>query len=207
MSRLTGLSGTEFASRLADKVSVPGGGGAAALVGAYAAALCSMAGNFTVGKKKYAQYEEDLQRMLGEGMKLRVKLLDLVEADAEAFEPLSKAYAIPKDDPTRASVLETATLAALEPPLSMMHTICESISMLEEMMDKCSVLMVSDVGCGASLAAAALESASLNVFVNTKALADREKAASIDAEADGMLAEYLPRARKVAETVMGRLRG
>ena len=86
----------EFADALAAKVSVPGGGGAAAYVGALGVALGSMTANFTTGKKKYAEYEEDIQRILAEGDVIRAKLIDLVFADAEAFEPLSKAYGIPR---------------------------------------------------------------------------------------------------------------
>lgn len=204
--KLTDRSVRAFGEELAAKVSVPGGGGAAAIVGAYAAALCSMAGNFTVGKKKYAQYEDDLHRMLEEAGDIQKKLMDLVQEDADAFEPLSKAYSIPKDDPDRAEVLEKATRCAAEPPLKMMREICRSIALLEEMLVKGSVIMVSDVGCGALLAGAALESAALNVFVNTKSLRDREAAREIDAQADAMLSEYGPKAQEVASKVMGKLR-
>ena len=67
--------------------------------------------------------------------------------------------------------------------------------------------LVSDVGCGALCCAAALESASMNIFVNTKTLLDREAAAKLDDQADAMLREYMPRARKVADEVNRRLRG
>ena len=77
---------TEFAAELAAKASVPGGGGAAAYVGALAVALCSMVGNFTTGKKKYAEYEDDVRRMLAEGERVRVRLLEHV---IEAAERLS----------------------------------------------------------------------------------------------------------------------
>lgn len=204
--KLTDLSVRGFGKELAAKVSVPGGGGAAAIVGAYGAALCSMAGNFTVGKKKYAQYEDDLHRILAQSEKIRERLLDLAEEDAEAFEPLSKAYAIPKDDPGRAQTLEEATLRAVNPPLHMMEEICRSIELLEEMLEKGSVIMVSDVGCGALLAAAALESASLNVFINTKSLRDRKKAGELNARTQDMLDKYLPRAQKVSDEVMKRIR-
>ena len=103
----------EFADALAAKVSVPGGGGAAAYVGALGVALGSMTANFTTGKKKYAEYEDDVQRMLQVGDEVRLRLLELVDEDAAAFFPLSEAYGIPKEDPTRAERLEEATEAAL----------------------------------------------------------------------------------------------
>ena len=104
MNHLTTHSCTAFAEALASKASVPGGG-AAAMAGALGIALCSMVGNFTTGKKKFAAVEEDVQRMLAEGEALRIRLLELVDADAEAFEPLSRAYSIPKDDPTRPQIM------------------------------------------------------------------------------------------------------
>lgn len=205
-SRITDYSCHEFARQLSDKVSVPGGGGAAALVGALSMALCSMAGNFTVGKKKYAQYEDELQAILEEADKIRNNLLELVEEDARMFEPLSKAYSIPKDDPDRGAKLQKATLDALEPPIQMMRTIKRVIELLERMEKIGSVIMISDVGCGASLAEAALKSASLNVFINTKSLEDRDKALEFETEADTILKEYSKRAIEVFENVDRRLR-
>ena len=197
----------DFAAVLASKAPVPGGGGAAALVGALGTALCSMVGNLTVGRKKYAQYEADVKRMLEKGAAVQERLLDLVDKDAEAFEPLSKAYSIPKDDPKHDETLEAATKVACEAPVEMMKACCEAIELLEEMLEKGSVTLVSDVGCGALCCAAALESASMNIFVNTKTLLDREAAAKLDDQADAMLREYMPRARKVADEVNRRLRG
>ena len=196
---------TAFADALAAKVSVPGGGGAAAYVGALGVALCSMVGNFTTGKKKYAEYEEDIQRMLAEGEEIRARLLELVDEDAEAFFPLSQAYAIPKEDPTRAEVLERCTKHALAGPLEMMRQIARSVELLEEMQAKGSRLLLSDVGCGAACAAAALRSAALNVFINTNALTDRDFATRVEAEADALLA-YVPRAEAVANAVCASLR-
>ena len=197
----------DFATLLAAKEAVPGGGGAAAYVGALGVALCSMVGNFTTGKKAYAEVEEDVQSMIGRAETVRGRLLELVDEDARAFEPLSRAYGIPKDDPTRAAVLEQATKAACKPPLEMMRQICRSIDLLEEMGRKGSRMLLSDVGCGALLARAALEAAAINVFVNTKALADRAHAAALESEVDIMLATYVPRAEEVAADVMGKIRG
>ena len=197
----------DFAAVLASKAPVPGGGGAAALVGALGTALCSMVGNLTVGRKKYAQYEADVKRMLEKGAAVQARLLELVDKDAEAFEPLSRAYSIPKDDPKHDETLEAATKFACVAPVEMMKSCCEAIELLEEMLEKGSVTLVSDVGCGALCCAAALESASMNIFVNTKTLLDRSVAADLDGQADAMLREYLPRARKVADEVNRRLRG
>ena len=204
---LTNLSCTDFAAILAAKESVPGGGGAAALVGALGTALCSMVGNFTTGKKTYAAVEDDVQRMLADAEAVRLRLIDLVADDAEAFFPLSQAYGIPKDDPTRPEVLEAATKNACKAPYEMMVEISKSIELLEEMGAKGSKMLISDVGCGALFARAALEAASMNVFVNTKSYKDTDWAPELEAKCDALLSEYIPRAEACAAGVMSRIRG
>ena len=206
MHELTNLSCTAFAEVLASKAPVPGGGGAAALAGALGVALCSMVGNFTTGKKKYAAYEEDVQRMLAAGETLRARLLALVEADAKAFEPLSRAYAIPKDDPARDTVMEEATLNAVQAPVDMVTCCGEALLLLEEMLEKGSRLLLSDVGCGALLCKAAMESAAMNVFVNTGSLRDRATAARLEQQVDAALATYLPLADRIAAAVTATIR-
>jgi len=195
-----------FLDALASKAPVPGGGGASALAGALGAALCTMVGNYTVGKQKYAAVEEDIRAAVKRAEALQKRLLELVEEDAAGFEPLSRAYAIPKDDPSRGRVLEDATAAACRAPAEMMALCCASIELLEELLEKGIAGLVSDVGCGALCCAAALESASLNIFVNTRTLQDRSLAAHLDAQADTLLCEYLPRARRVVDEVGHRLR-
>lgn len=196
----------DFVNVLAAKEPVPGGGGAAALAGALGIALCSMVGNYTTGKKTYASVEPDIRRMLDQAQAVRKRLLSLIHEDAEAFMPLSRAYAIPKENPTRAETIEQATKRACDAPLEMMRQVCKAIDLLDEMGQKGSRMLLSDVGCGLYLCRAALEAASLNVFVNTKTLADREFAQTAEAEADQMLSTYVPRAEKSAAIVYGRIR-
>lgn len=206
MNHLTTLTCSAFAEALASKASVPGGGGAAAMAGALGIALCSMVGSFTTGKKKFADVEEDIQRMLEEGETLRIRLLELVDADAEAFEPLSRAYSIPKEDPTRAQVMEEATLNACKAPVEMVLCCGKALCLLEEMLEKGSKMLISDVGCGALLCKAAMESAALNVFVNTGTLRNREAAARMEQQVDDALHTYLPLADKIAESVTAYIR-
>lgn len=203
---LTEKTCRDFTALLAANEPIPGGGGAAAMAGALAASLCAMAGNYTVGKKKYADVEEDVKEMLTECEELRLRLLNLVEADAEAFAPLSKAYSIPKDDPTREEKLEEATRNAIVAPLAMMDACADVLELLDEMLEKCNRMMVSDVACGAILAGAAMKAASLNVFVNTRTMTDRLKASEFEMTADRLLEDYLPMAEVIAEEVIGEFR-
>ena len=203
---MTKMTCEDFAAALASKASTPGGGGAAAYVGALGVALCSMAGNLTVGKRSYAHVENDVLRMIEEGEAIRKNLIALVDEDAAAFAPLAEAYAIPKEDPSRNGILESCTKAALAPPLQMMREVARCVDLLEEMRDKGSRLLVSDVGCGAACAAAALRCAALNVFVNTRALQDRTFAEAVETEVDELLAAA-ERADALAADITCLLRG
>lgn len=193
-----------FLDALASKAPVPGGGGASALVGALGAALCTMVGNYTVGKKKYADVEEDVKALMAKAEDIRARLLALVDADAEAFEPLSKAYAIPKDDPSREAVMEKCLQDAAATPMAILRLSCEAIDLHREMLDKGSVIMLSDVGTGVIFCQSALYGAALNVRVNTKSMADRAFAQAMDEEVDALVEKYSVIARQVYDAVMGR---
>ena len=195
---------TEFTELLASKAPVPGGGGASALVGAIGIALGDMVGELTVGKKKYAAVEEDVKALMAKAQDLRVRLLACVNKDAEAFEPLSKAYGIPKDDPARDEVMEACLRDAAAPPLEILDLCCEAIDLQREFADKGSVLAVSDAATGVVFCWSAMYGAAVNVKVNTKAMKDREYAGKINAHVDAQMAKYWPIAEKVYEDVYGR---
>ncbi len=194
-----------FADALASKASVPGGGGAAALVGALGTALCTMVGNFTVGKKKYAAVEAEVQAIMEQAEALRAKLMAQVEADAAAFEPLSKAYGISKDDPSRGEVMERCLRSAAAVPMEILRLCCQAIELHQKMLDRGSVLMISDVGTGVLFCQSALYAAGLNVQINTKSMADRAYAAALDREAEQRMAAYGHMATAVYEEVKRRL--
>ena len=184
----------EFVEVLASNAPVPGGGGAAALVGAIGTALGNMVGSLTVGKKKYADVEAEIVALKAKCDGLQKDLLDQVPADAVGFEPLAKAYGIPKDDPNRDRILEEATIVACQVPMKIMELCCEAIAVFAA---KGSRLAVSDAGCGAVCCKAALQSASLNVFINTKSLKNREVAEEMNAKANGMLDKYCAMADEI----------
>jgi formiminotetrahydrofolate cyclodeaminase len=162
---------------LASSAPAPGGGGASALVGAVAASLGRMVGCLTDGKKKYAAYQADIERIMADTDDLKNRLYALIQADADAFVPLSAAYGIPKDDPTRTEKLESALRVAAEPPMAMLETLAELPPILEELCEKGSRLAISDVGCAATFASAAASGALLNLFVNTRLMQDKVYAA------------------------------
>ncbi len=196
---------SEFAGLLAAKTSVPGGGGASAAVGALAAALGSMVGQFTLGKKRYADVEEDISRLMEEAESLRIRLLECIDRDAVAFEPLSKAYGLPKDAPGRDETLELCLKDAAGVPAEIAELSAQVIDMQAEFAAKGSTLMISDAGVGVIFARAALQGAILNVKVNTRLMKDREYAAKLDARMDELAGTYIPRADEVYDRVLGKL--
>lgn len=196
----------EFNNILASKAAVPGGGGAAAIVGSLGAALGSMVLNLTIGKKKFLEIDNELKACLDRTEELRIRLMDLAKKDAEAFEPLSKAYSIPKDDPTRETVMEQALIEASKAPIEIMEACGEAIDIFAYLLNRSSVLVLSDVGVGVQFAASAMMCASLNVYINTKSMSDRNKAEELNDHADGIMEKYLPVSDDVFADVMSRLR-
>ena len=160
----------EFITTLASKEPTPGGGGAAALIGTVSAALCSMVANLTSGKKKYEQYQEDIDRIL---VYLEETIWDInsyIEKDAEAFGPLAEAYKFPKDDSKRAEIMEKALLAAAVVPMELAGKLYDLIPVMEELEEKGSKMALSDVAVAAVACKAAMEGAVMNVYINTKSL-------------------------------------
>ena len=197
---------SEFVEVLSSKAAVPGGGGASALVGAVGIALGAMVGNLTTGKKKYADVESEIILLLDKAAALQAELLRLVDEDAVVFEPLSKAYGIPKDDPTREQVMEDALKLACTVPMDIMRLSARAIELHEEFASKGSVLALSDAGVGAIFCKAAMQGASLNVYINTQSMTDKGYAGSIEAEADAILGKYNVMADDIYNSVANRIR-
>lgn len=194
-----------FLERLASSAPTPGGGGAAALCGALGIALGNMVGSLTLGKKKYADVQEDITALNSRAEALRADFAALIDADAEAFAPLSRAYSIPKDAPGRDEIMESALLRAAEPPLEIMRKCAEALDVIADYAAKGSALAISDAGCAAALCGAALQAAALNVRINTKSMKNRAAAEEIDAETDELLQKYSTIAQEIYKRVYGRL--
>ncbi|MEN6594902.1 MAG: cyclodeaminase/cyclohydrolase family protein [Clostridiaceae bacterium] len=198
-----------FIELLSSKAAVPGGGGASALVGAVAASLAHMVAALTVGKAKYADVEDEMQGVLLESERIAKRFLALMDEDAAAFAPLAQAYRLPKDTPEQAKereqVMEAALRTAVEPPLNIMQVCGEALELIAVCAEKGSVMAVSDAGVAASLCRAALEGASLNVFINTQPMLDREYAERLNFRAKHMLSDYGARADELYRKVNAKL--
>ena len=191
-----------FTNRLAAREPVPGGGGASALIGALAAALCSMAGNYSTDKKSAEGHEEELRAAIDKAEELRMRLLALVDADAEAFAPLAAAWRLPKDEVGKAA-LQQATLDACVAPMDMLQSCAELVPPLETIRRYGAKSLQSDVGCAASALAAALECAGMNLLVNTRLLDD---GMVMEHQLFQLLDAAVPRAKSITRGVMDELR-
>ena len=183
---------TDFLEQLSSSAPIPGGGGASAAVGAFASALGLMVTNLTVGKKKYADVEEEILEIREKLEQKKQDLVRMVDEDAEAFEPLAKAYRMPKEteeeQAEKEKVMEAALQYAAEAPLCIMKTIVDTMEMIQVLGEKGSRLAVSDAGVAILFAQAALEGASLNIFINTKMMKDQEEAERLNYLADQLIA-------------------
>ena len=204
---LVNISTTEFVGLLASKAAVPGGGGASALAGAIGTALGNMVGSLTVGKKKYADVEAEIIALKEKSDRLQAEFLRLVDEDAVSFEPLSKAYGIPKDEPGRDKAMEDALRIATAAPMDIMRACAEAIDVVGEFADKGSAIAISDAGVGAALLRAAIIGASFNVFINTKSMSDRDYAGKVNEEANSLLDKYVEKAGEIVAKVYGKLCG
>ena len=191
----------KFVEVLASDAPAPGGGGAAALVGAIGTALGNMVGSLTLGKKKYADVQDEIIALKAKCDALQTELLNQVEMDEVNFLPLAKAYGIPKDDPNRDKIMEEATIIACSTPMKIMELCCEAIDCITVFAAKGSRLAVSDAGCGAVCCKAALQAASLNVFINTKSLKNRDVAEEMNRKANLMLNKYCQLADEIFDEV------
>ena len=191
----------EFLEVLSSKAPVPGGGGASALAGALGTALGLMVGNLTVGKKKYAQVEAEVISMMERLTDMQRDMMRLADEDAKVFAPLADAYRLPagteEEKARKAEVMEEKLLAASLVPLEVMELAVEGLGILKELGIKGSVMAVSDVGVAVQFARTAVTGAVMNVYINTKSMANRERAEALNQKANQMLDQYMAVADKI----------
>ena len=196
----------DFLNVLASKEPVPGGGGACGYVAAVGMALGNMVLSLTTGKKKYAEYQEEIEELIVKATDLTKKLAECMDKDAESFKPLAAAYGLPKDTEEqlehRNKVMENALLIASEAPLSMMELIVEAIKLIDRISVIGSRIAISDAGVGVQMCKAALNGASLNVYINTKLMKNIDVAEDMNTKADELVITGNELADKVYDRVM-----
>ena len=204
------LTVSTFLEELSSKKPTPGGGGAAALGGAQGVALGEMVINLTLGKKKYADVEEEMQVLLIKLEDIKKEFLRLADEDARVFAPLAAAYGLPagteEEKKHKAEVLETHLLAASLVPKAVMEQALEAIAIMDILARKGSRLAVSDVGVGVTFLRSALLGAKMNVSINTKFMKQREIAVKLDQEADLLAETGMRRADEIYANVEAALK-
>ena len=197
----------DFTAVLASKEPVPGGGGGSALVGAIGIALGNMVGSLTIGKKKYADVEEEMKILMEQADRIRAELVQMIDDDADSFAPLLEAYKLPKDYPEREASIENALREACRVPMDIMRTVCHALDLIVGFAEKGYTQAISDAGVGVICCKAALQGASLNVFINTKSMKDRVYAEALEQEAQEMLEKYCPLADEIFDFVFQKIKG
>lgn len=187
----------EFLISLASKEPTPGGGGASALVAAVSCALCSMVANLTTGKKKYAQYQEQIEKYIDILEEKREILQADIKKDAEAFAPLAAAYSLDKATPNYEEIMEKALLDAATAPFEILEDINSLVPIIEDLAVMGSRLAISDVAVAAVCCKAALQGCSLNVFINTKAMKNRDNADMLNGKVNAILDSSLSKLDEV----------
>ena len=200
----------EFLAELSSKKPTPGGGGAAALGGAAGVSLGQMVINLTLGKKKYADVEEEMKELLEQLETLKAEFLHLADEDARVFAPLAAAYGLPgttdEEKKRKAEVLEGHLLTASLVPLHVMEDAQKALVIMDILAEKGSRMAVSDVGVGVQFIRTALTGAVMNVWINTKSMKDREKAEELNRQADEMMRSGTAAADAVYQKVENALR-
>lgn len=201
----------QFIDDTSGKSPVPGGGSVSALVGALGAALGRMVGSLTVGKKKYTEVEEEMLSLMEEAQQLQNDLLDLVQGDIDAFKPLSELYGMKaetdEEKARKTQLMEVALENACAVPIKIMEKCGRAIELAEIFAEKGSTLAVSDAGASAILCKAAMQAASLNVYINTGSMQNRKQAELLNDRCAIHLMTYNAMADEIFEKVSKKLKG
>jgi methenyltetrahydrofolate cyclohydrolase len=198
-----------FLDELASGAPTPGGGSAAAIMGAMGAALVSMVCNVTIGKKGHEAVESEMESVRDESERLRIRLTSMVAEDVAAFDGLMTAYRLPKssedEKSRRAAAIQSSLRAATETPLACARACAEVVALSKRAGEKGYAGVISDAGVGVLAANTALRSAALNVYINAPSLKDRVFADAATAELEQLLDDCARESELVFELVRSRL--
>lgn len=199
----------QFLAELASSSATPGGGSAAAIIGAQGAALVSMVCNLTIGKKKYADVEADMKAVLAKSESVRERLTGIIQDDVGAFDKVMAAYGMAKESDAeksaRSDAIQDALKEATDVPLKCCHAAREVIDLAAVAAEKGNVNVISDAGVGVLAGYAALRSAALNVFTNARMITDKIFAEAKLKELEGLLSGAEGVTEKAYEVVKGKL--
>ncbi|GAQ24398.1 cyclodeaminase/cyclohydrolase family protein [Tepidanaerobacter syntrophicus] len=200
------ISIKEFLDVLASKEPTPGGGAASALVGAIGTALMSMVANLTVGKQKYKESEPLMKELLEEAARLQKDLIKLMEEDTEAFNKVTAAFKMPKNNEEekakRKEKVQEALKGAVEAPYEIMEKAVKALHLYEKSLGHTNTSTISDTGVGALCLKTALCGAWLNVKINLGNIDDDDFVQKYNEKVQQLLNEGVTLADAVYEAVL-----
>jgi len=201
---------SNFLDELASNSPTPGGGSVAALAGALGAALISMVGNLTVGKKKYEDVEEDIKKIISSSEKLRYELTQLIEEDVKVFNNFMATYKMPKDTEDekkmRTKKIQEALVEAAKVPLKTAYKCLDIMILSQEVVEKGNINVISDAGVAVLMAEAALESAILNVKINLRMIKNEKIREELSSSIKELLLKEKGQKEKVLKTTEEKIR-
>ena len=204
--KLAELKTAEFVDLLASDAPAPGGGSAAALEGALGAALTAMVCGLTVGKKKYAEFQELAEEAQKKATDLKVRFVDVMDRDTEAFNVVSAAFGMPKatdeEKAARSAAIQKGLEGCTKTPFEMMELAVETLELTASILGKSNDSAASDLGVSALSLRAAIQGAWLNVLINIGSLKNKELAEDYRAKGEALLAKALPLADEIYSTVV-----
>ena len=209
--KLTEMKLTEFCAALASKEPAPGGGSASANIAAMGVGLLAMVANLTVGRKKYAEHQELMQKIITETDALRLRLVDAINRDTEAYKVVSAVFSMPKetDDEkaARTAAMQAALRTATEVPYEVMELCYASLTLAARAVGKSNTNAASDLGVAAHSLLAGARGAWMNVLINLGGIKDKEFVAAKRSGGEDIIAEVENMAEGIVEYVMGEIGG
>ena len=207
--KLAELKTAEFVDLLASDAPAPGGGSAAALEGALGAALTAMVCSLTIGKKKYAEFEEIAKSAQAKANDLKARFVDVMDRDTEAFNVVSAAFGMPKatdeEKAARSAAIQEGLKGCTKTPFEMMELAVETLELTASILGKSNDSAASDLGVSALSLRAAIQGAWLNVLINIGSLKDTALAEDYRAKGEALLAKALPLADEIYSTVVSQM--
>ena len=207
--KLAELQINAFADLLASDAPAPGGGSAAALEGALGAALTAMVCGLTVGKKKYADYQDLAAKTQSKTLELKARFIDVMDRDTEAFNLVSAAFGLPKETDeekaARSAAIQQGLQACTRTPFEMMELAVETLELTDAIVGKSNSSAVSDLGVSALSLRAAIQGAWLNVLINIGSLKDRDLAEDYRQKGESLLSRGLSLADKIYQSVVSQM--
>lgn len=183
----------EYFCEAASSAEIPGGGSVSGVIGALGSCMASMAANFTLGKKKYAEIEKEVSQILAVLESQREILKANIDKDAEAFLKFNDVYAMPnssdEEKAARTASMQACLLGAMQPPLDIMIGANECLKVLPQLAEIGNKNLITDTGVAALGLRAAIEAARLNVLINLKWLKDEKQKEMTKEKVEAILSE------------------